>query len=391
MFIKIVVTIFLIVIVFTGCKPTRPSWWKEQGTVMNWGQVQTTGGPGNHRFTVPMPRFCGCPVMWSNGRHKTYTDSRIIFGVGPGFVSVLPLQGMVDKRGTLTNALSQCPTIPADGNAPSYIYLTTSNNELRAYADDFEHPRWIKQLSEFGESAGSPNVWGDLIFVPSRDGFLHVRGVNGDLKWDYKLGGTVSLDAPPISIQSADNAVYVSNIEGDVAKMGAEPIMKLYWKKHFTPPGVSIVGNLMIDSNSDIYIPCSDGVLRVITPDGNLDWVFGEPGNTNLTGPALSFDGKDVYIASEEGHFWAVNIQSHTADWTTTLPGKPTTAPLVSDDEAIHFGISSSSLGSAIIAFNKNSLLWQYNTNLASAPSYLAMGEDGTVYATTVSQLVAIK
>ncbi|MBE7174148.1 MAG: PQQ-like beta-propeller repeat protein [Williamsia sp.] len=389
--------VIILVIVFQtllGCRPSRPAWWKYQGTTMNWGQSQA------HRVMKQavlrksyQGPYCGCPVLWSDANHQSSNDSRIIMGIGSGgFASIVPFQLMIDHPTSFTGVLTSCPAVPYAGEASSSIYVATTDNRLLSLTYGLS-VKWNTQFPDaFDASVGSPTVWDNLVFASSNDGFFYaVDSHNGTILWSHKIGGAPTFYSPPIRV-GVDNNIYVANFEGDVFKFKASPTKTMVWQKHTTPEGVCISGHTMLDSRYSVYVPCTDGKIRILDPAaGNVSVFFDTHVPGNVTGTSYSFDGNLIYLADSQGNFYAVNTNTKQKAWGSKLPGPPTTPQVTANDETIYIGYGHGFADAGVVAFNMKQELWRVEGGMKGLVAYLACGEDGTVYAADGKELVAIR
>ena len=147
----------------------------------------------------------------------------------------------------------------------------------------------------------------------------------------------------------------------------------------------------MIDLNLFVYVPGNDGVLYVLDPaDGHISWTFstGTPGF--VTGAALS-TRNIVYFADRGGTLWAVDSQTHNEVWHYQLPAPPTTPPIVTPNEVIYIGVGRGFQDAAVVATNGRELVWPPVGDMRATVDFLAVGEDGSLYAVAGKELIAIK
>jgi outer membrane protein assembly factor BamB len=147
----------------------------------------------------------------------------------------------------------------------------------------------------------------------------------------------------------------------------------------------------MVDPNDSLYVAGSDGVMRVLDlANGHEKWALATGVDGSLTGVALSGNARTVFFADKAGTLYAVDIATHKEIWRTSLPGIPTTPPIVTPDETVYIGVGRSFRDAGVVAANRQGVKWRVPTP-AGTVEYLAVGEDGTVYAAAGSDLFAIK
>ena len=142
----------------------------------------------------------------------------------------------------------------------------------------------------------------------------------------------------------------------------------------------AVVASITIGSDGRVHVPCQDGKLYALDPNGSLIWSF-DANTPVLSAPTIGPDGT-VYIGSQSGRLFAVTPDG-SLRWTYDTGGFIFSSPAVSEEGNVYFG---SEDGTLYALAQDGSLLWSFNTNgpgevlegsILASP---AIGDDGTVY-----------
>ena len=142
----------------------------------------------------------------------------------------------------------------------------------------------------------------------------------------------------------------------------------------------AIAASITIGSDSRVYVPCEDGKLYALDPNGSLIWSF-DANTPVLSAPTVGPDGT-VCIGGQSGRLFAVDING-SLRWTYDTAGLIFSSPAVSEDGNLYF---CSQDGTLYALAQDGSLLWSFETNgpgeelTGSIFASPAIGNDGTIY-----------
>lgn len=84
----------------------------------------------------------------------------------------------------------------------------------------------------------------------------------------------------------------------------------------YNPPTVN-------PTNGDVYFGTSKAnQFYCVSPEGELKWTFDQAGAMNSTAPAVSADGKTVYIIDANGNLFSLNSITGAQNWKVALGSK---------------------------------------------------------------------
>jgi outer membrane protein assembly factor BamB len=196
--------------------------------------------------------------------------------------------------------------------------------------------------------------------------------------------------------------VCVALVVGGSAAGGAEPAVESPWKSlasDFRRTGLSekigpetgcvqwsfetdgaVSASVSVGAGGQIHIPCEDGRLYTLDPNGSLLWSF--DANTPLiSSPSVGPDGT-VYVGGMNGKLHAVDLNGSLL-WTCDTGGLVYCSPAVSKNGKIYFG---SQDGTFRALATDGTELWSFTTKgpgLVPSGSILAspaIGADGAIY-----------
>lgn len=142
----------------------------------------------------------------------------------------------------------------------------------------------------------------------------------------------------------------------------------------------AVSASVTVGVDNTVYIPCEDGKLYALDPNGLLIWNF--DANTPLiSSPTIGPDGA-VYVGGMNGKLYAVDINGDLL-WTYSTEGFIYSSPAVSAEGKIYVG----SQDGVLYALGQDgSELWSFETNgpgevlRGSIFASPAIGTDETVY-----------
>jgi outer membrane protein assembly factor BamB len=149
------------------------------------------------------------------------------------------------------------------------------------------------------------------------------------------------------------------------------------WQFETTKP---VSASVTVGADNIIYVPCEDGKLYAIDPNGLLTWSY--DANTPLIcSPTIGPDGT-LYVGGMNGILYAIDI-SGSLRWTHSTDGFIYSSPAVSTDGTIYVG----SQDGVLYALGRDgSELWRFGTKgpgevpAGSIFASPAIGTDETVY-----------
>ena len=142
----------------------------------------------------------------------------------------------------------------------------------------------------------------------------------------------------------------------------------------------AVAASVTIGSDGRVYIPCEDGKLYALDPNGSPVWSF-DANSPLISAPSIGPDGT-VYVGSQKGRLFAVDINGDLR-WTYNTGGFIFSSPAVSDDGDVYIG---SQDGTLYALASDGSLLWSFATKgpgevpTGSIFAGPAIGIDGTIY-----------
>ena len=221
----------------------------------------------------------------------------------------------------------------------------------------------------------SPAIGGDgTIYASTTAGKLVAVSADGSaVKWTVTTNDMLG-SSPAVA---TDGTIYIGSSD-----------QKLY---AFTPDGAtrwvfdagaSITGSPVVGGDDTIYVGASDGKLHAVTPDGKQRWVYATGGA--ISGAPCVRAGV-VYVGSDDKKLHAVATPTGVRKWTFDTLGAVAT-PVVGVNGTVYAG----SADGKLYAVSPTGLLFfavNAKGRIHSAP---AIGDDGTLYVTTDTALVAI-
>jgi|GEM_PF-3504048 len=209
------------------------------------------------------------------------------------------------------------------------------------------------------------------IYVGSWDNHLYAINPDGTLGWRYETGNRV-YSSPAVGsdgtiyVGSTDNYIYAINPDGT-----------LLWDYE---TGGAVLSSPAVGSDGTIYVGSWDNYLYAINPDGTLLWSY-QTGGAVLSSPAVGSDGT-IYVGSQDSYVYAINPDS-TLKWRYNTGKGLDASPALDSNGIIYIGARGTGMGSTdgyLYAINPDgTLLWRYQTDnlVYSSP---AVGPDGTIY-----------
>jgi len=142
----------------------------------------------------------------------------------------------------------------------------------------------------------------------------------------------------------------------------------------------AVSASVTVGADNTVYIPCEDGKLYALDPNGSLIWSY--DANTPLiSSPTIGPDGT-LYVGGMNGNLYAIDINGNLL-WTYSTEGFIYSSPAVSAEGKIYVG----SQDGFLYALDKDgSELWRFETKgpgklqMGTIFASPAIGADETVY-----------
>lgn len=264
------------------------------------------------------------------------------------------------------------------------IYISSNALHLYAYSVTGEQ-KWMFDLSKNGESGNqgsSPMVDNDgTIYIGAHtdDGnlssSLYAINPDGTMKWRYELGtGTTIPYLSPVKCPDGNIVIGNRGTNGSVHKVDVLNGTQIWRTK--SPNGGANAG-LAVDAMGVIYcgLSSANGFSRTTTDGKNLSPNLGKGYTAGATLPAIDSDG-NIYVAFSEGI-----IASYSPDgvenWSYSIGSKVDQGgPVIDKNGNIYVGTK----GNEILSLTKNgSKRWSY-TNSAPLSGVPAIDSKGRLH-----------
>ena len=221
----------------------------------------------------------------------------------------------------------------------------------------------------------SPAIGADgTIYVGTTAGKLVAVAADGSaVKWSATTNDTLG-SSPSIA---RDGTIYIGSSDHKLYAFDAQGTMKWAFDA-----GASIAGSPAVGGDEVVYVATSDGKLYAVTPDGKQRWVYAAGGA--ITGAPCVRAGV-VYVGSADKKLHAVATEAGALKWTFDTLGAVAT-PIVAVDGTVYVG----SADGKLYALTPSGLLYFAVNAKGRIHSPAAIGDDGTLYVTTETSLVAI-
>lgn len=241
-------------------------------------------------------------------------------------------------------------------------------------------------LSAFPAAAWTPtsdHPWPMFHGNYNHTGLADVKGPrDGVLKWKMKLGpGGDAVPPNSIAIKS-DGVIFV----GSGTKVRAiKPDGTVKWSKRYT----NVQGPALSADGKTVYIAGNNKILALKAKNGEKRWKYAMEDST-LFGPTLGPDGT-IYQGSWDGYLYALNADG-TLKWKYQTEGANSYPPSIDEKGVIYLGGGDAHAGADgnVYALKKNgSLKWKYDTGTERAGSP-AITEDGLILVPAAPNLYAL-
>ncbi len=214
-------------------------------------------------------------------------------------------------------------------------------------------------------------------------GLSDVKGPrDGTLKWKIKLGPGGDA-VPPNSIAIKSNGIL---FVGSGTKIRAiKPDGTVKWSKRYT----NVQGPALSADGKTVYVAGNNKVLALKAKNGQKRWKYAM-GDSTLFGPTLSADGV-IYQGSWDGYLYALNSDG-TLKWKYQTEGANSYPPSIDEKGIVYLGAGDAHAGADgnVYALKKNGALkWKYDTGSERAGSP-AITEDGLILVPAAPNLYAL-
>ncbi|MDO9265314.1 MAG: PQQ-binding-like beta-propeller repeat protein [Desulfosalsimonadaceae bacterium] len=288
----------------------------------------------------------------------------LLFVASPSFalkavqIATSPSSGIAPLEVRIICAIASNTSAPksytmdfGDGSEPEVV-------ESTAYSHIFTHTYqggFFKPVCTVAKSAG--------LNTPSDPGRIIVA------RWRFETGGDI--DASPAV--GADGTVYVGSEDGNLYAIHPETGAEI-WRY---AAGGEIRSSSAVGADGTIYFG-SRNALYAVNANGTLKWSF-NTGDYVFSSPAVSTDGRVVYVGSSNGSLYAINATG-TIKWQFQTGDKIVSSPAIGHDgiETVVY-VGSQDRHVYAVAEDNGALKWQFETR-AEVYGSPAIGADGTVY-----------
>jgi len=190
-------------------------------------------------------------------------------------------------------------------------------------------------------------------------------------KWKFKTQGDID-SSPAIGI---DGTVYIGSDDRNLYAINPDTGQEI-WR--FMTNG-EVRSAPAVGPDGTIYFGSIDGNLYAVKPSGVKKWAF-NIGDFIFSSPAISSDGRLIYIGSSNNYIYAVNATSGTYKWRYKTGDKIISSPAIGFD-GIEPVVYVGSLDNHVYAFaaNNGTLKWTFKTN-AEVYGSPAVGADGKIF-----------
>ena len=224
---------------------------------------------------------------------------------------------------------------------------------------DSEEPVWKAHLGNYGAVSGGIYLDG-LYYLATEDGYVF------------------ELD------ENLEEIVTPSGTQSGTAQASSPANPGIQWSYQATDE-ISSVYRHELDGN--IYLTTNDGNLHILNPNGEVENVIQLPAppfhQTSSTGRSLPFfiepvifpDGT-ILVISADNTVYTMDADGQVL-WEETLESIPAEHPLIDQQGNIYIIDNDA----ALLAFDKNGLLWRFQPSTADIPAHgKALDADGNIY-----------
>ena len=351
--------------------------WPLRGGCPKRGGVSAKAGPSaaSVKWSLPLLAGDGSPAIGADHVLWVGTTEGDVLAISPGGTIVGSLRTGGAVRSSPARTASGLTVV---GGLDGKLYGVVRTEPVDGGADGGDagpapnRAAWTRALAPI---ASSPVVGGDgTIYVGTSDGKLVAVAADGTAtKWSATTNDTTG-SSPSIA---NDGTIYVGSSDKKLYAIAPDGNVKWTFDT-----GGAIAGSPAVGGDETVYVGSSDGKLVAVTPEGKARWTYAT-GGPIAGSPAVL--GGTVYVGSDDQKLHAVFTPTGAARWTYATLGAVGT-PVIASDETVYVG----SADGTLYAVKSTGLLYfavKARGKIHSAP---ALSDDGTLYVTTDTALVAI-
>ena len=193
--------------------------------------------------------------------------------------------------------------------------------------DEPLHERWVYNMSNVVSS--SPTLIGDVVLAASGCGddpcaggkLTALHRSNGTVKWSTPMGSGVAYSSP---MPSKDGAlVYLGTNDGLVvaARVDTGKVV------HSFKTGATVSSTPCVAADGSVFVGSYDNNLYKLDAELNFVWKFATEGQV-WASPAVSDDGKMVFVGSVDQGIYGVHADSGKQAWLHNTTGRIKSSPL---------------------------------------------------------------
>jgi hypothetical protein len=375
------------------------NWTTNASPVAGWASVAASAdgntlvavvnGGGIYTWHAPPPPGT---VLWTYDAGSTIASSPALGPDGTVYVGTAGTLYAIRNQGPIASAkwtsgipyVCSSPAVAADGTvyisamdsgtpASGYLYALSSNGATN----------W----TFYSQGNGSPAIGFDNTVYVTGGAHLYALTPDGTQKWNVVIGGNVTFGTPALA---PDGTIYIASPEAG-SFSALSPAGGLKWSK---PAYLGPAESPAIGVDGTVYLVGSG--LFAYRADGSSPWSLQGP---LYAAPALGNDGT-IYVAGSTafGFEYGLSLNAFFPNgslrWQvqTNLGGGPQLAQQIGTPAVDAGGnVYVAALNTAFAFSPEGVVRWAYTPG-DGAPSMtsLALGGDGTIYATFGSKLYAI-
>ncbi|MBN2375656.1 MAG: PQQ-binding-like beta-propeller repeat protein [Sedimentisphaerales bacterium] len=193
------------------------------------------------------------------------------------------------------------------------------------------------------------------------------------------LSSPFTITPPPPTIPPVDSPWPTLHGNSHRTSLATSPGIELgllQWQFNTNSP---IFDSAVIGANDNIHLPCRDGTIYTLEPNGVELWSF-NPGSPLAASPSVGPDGT-IYIGFQNGQLYALNPEGQIR-WRHDTQRYISTAPAIASDGKV---FAASEDGNLYAFEADGSELWTFSTSppgTAGSPILAspALGPDDTIY-----------
>lgn len=258
--------------------------------------------------------FYAVPVLTNDGQLLIGSE-----GTGHAFVSINPETGKDNWAEPFTGAKGKWVAGPLVFN--ELIYAPNTDGYL--YILDLNGKPAADPIELGGSLWSTPVTDGTYIYLASLDHHLHIIDpATNTGKEPVDLGGAI-----PSSPVIGEGGVYVGSFASEIDFVSVDGSQET-----IATASNWVWGTPALDGETLYYADLSGNVYSLDLASGNQNWGAVQPDGPIAANPLVV--GEHIYIATEEGTFYALDREGKIA-WEKETGGKIYTSPVLSGDFVI--------------------------------------------------------